>query len=457
MRFRHLPWKRPPRLGVCLALVAVAVLIPVQAKNVQDISRWALSKAIVHGTLETGRFDGARSSDRSLYAGHVYTDKAPGLSLVAIPAVMATRLPASGRWEQDGDWRLWVIRLSVNGIAFLVLLACFAFVAEGIAPGTGLAAAMILGLASTLTGMAVSALEHVATSAALFGAFLLLWRGGRRSLVAAGLLAGLAVLFEYQAALAALVLAGYALHRRGPRGAGTYVLGALPAAALLGLYNRAAFGSPLHLSYRYVATQFAQQQSSGFFGIGVPQLHAMRQILIGGKGLLVASPVLVLGVAGLVLAWRRGLRAETCVCALISAIYFLVNSGYYLPYGGSSPGPRFFSTAEPFLLLGLPLAIRAWPRLATVLAAVSTIAMFAITYTWQIVGEYPLRGTIWGELWHLARERTHARLYLDLAKSAPTLVGVRRDYAVLLAATAAAGALFLSFLPALRGNGRPST
>ena len=51
----------------------------------------------------------------------------------------------------------------------------------------------------------------------------------------------------------------------------------------------------------------------------------------------------------------------------IAAVYFVYNSGYWLPFGGGTPGPRFLIPALPFVALGLATAyrrLRPHPRLA---------------------------------------------------------------------------------------------
>src|SRR4029077_5854530 len=95
--------------------------------------------------------------------------------------------------------------------------------------------------------------EH--DSAAAFGiaAFALL---RSRRLVFAGLAVGIAVLFQYAAVLIAIALLVLAALRYR-RSALWFVLGAVPPAVALAAYDWAAFGSPFHLSYRYVANPFA--------------------------------------------------------------------------------------------------------------------------------------------------------------------------------------------------------
>ena len=210
---------------------------------------------------------------------------------------------------------------------------------------------------------------------------------------------GAAILFEYQAGLIAAAVGLYAA-TAGLRSLGRYAAGLVPGVVLLGLYDWAAFGSPFHLSYRYVADQFATEQSKGFFGIHAPRPHAIWLVLGGNRGLFVDAPVLLLAVAGLWLLWRRGLRAESLVCALVSLAFLLLEFGYYDPYGGDSPGPRFLIPALPFLAVGLGPAFARWRTSTCVLALVSVIASTAILESWPKAVNTPgvYHWSVWREV-----------------------------------------------------------
>jgi hypothetical protein len=173
---------------------------------------------------------------------------------------------------------------------------------------------------------------------------------------------------------------------------GWYVLGVLPPAVALGAYNWAAFDSPFHLSYRYVANAYTEQQHHGLFGIGVPTLHGLREALVGNRGLLVFSPVVLAAAVGLVLLWRRGHRAEALLAGTVSVLFVLLDAGYFLPYGGGTPGPRFLAPALPFLVLGLPFAVERF-RLPTLVLAVASAALTTVdSVTW---GVRPSLDTSW--------------------------------------------------------------
>ena len=170
---------------------------------------------------------------------------------------------------------------------------------------------------------------------------------------------------------------------KGMRAVVPFLAGALPSVLALALYNTAAFDSPFRLSYRYVSRRFAEDQSKGLFGIGVPDPEALARVLFSADGLLLLSPVLAAGAAGLVLLWREGLRAEAAVCGGIATLFLLVTAGYYDPIGGLSPGPRFFIPAIPFLAVGISCALRRWPFFTLGLTAISIGLMCYRAGTWS--------------------------------------------------------------------------
>ena len=166
--------------------------------------------------------------------------------------------------------------------------------------------------------------------------------------------------------------------RRGAVYAAGAALGVLP----LVLYNRWAFGSITHLSYRDVVIWQGQSghdvtgaHSQGFFGVVAPSLRVGLELLFSAKGLLVLAPVVAFGAVGTVLLYRRERRPEALAIAAVAVAYVLYNAGFHTafggPFGGDSPGPRFLITILPFLAVPLGLAFRRYPLPAGGLAAAS--------------------------------------------------------------------------------------
>jgi hypothetical protein len=393
-----LPFRRFARERLVLVLVGLAALSLVHFPNTQDETRLALTQSIAeHGELTIDRY--GRPIDRARYEGRLYTDKAPGLSFAALPAVAAVRAferVAGGRitrvWESPE--KLWLVRALVLAPFLALLVWLQGRVAEGLAAATGAVVAVAVGLGTMVGALASILFAHVPATCLVFAAFVVLGRRrGHKAAAVAGALAGTAVLMEYQAAFIAVALGGYALLKLGGGALARYVAGGAPAAVVLGAYNWAAFESPFRLSYDYVDGPNERLQSEGFFGIGWPHLGRVSPTLLGDHGLLVRSPIVIVAAVGLVLLWRRRFRAEAALAGAITALFLLLGLSYFLPLGGLSPGLRFFTPALPFLLLGLPLAFATWPRVVAAILIVSVALSTENALTWFSFSRLP--ETIW--------------------------------------------------------------
>ena len=404
------PWRRPRAELVILLLVAAVALSPVYVTDVQDISRLCLTRSLVAGQLHNDRCL-ARTIDRSQHAGHLYSDKAPGMSVLYIAPAEAVQLPSPVHWAPEGDLRLWLVRVFASGLPFLLCVFLVGRISEGVAPGLGAPAMAVFALGTLMAPLAVAGFDHVPAAGFGFLAFVLAWR---RKPFPAGLAAGAALTTEYEAAAILLVVLAYTA-LQGRSAALRFAAGAAPGAALLAAYDWLAFGAPWRLPYHYLANEYATSQNAGFLGIHVPQLHAVRLVFLGDRGLLVTSPVVLAAAAGLALLWRRGFRAEAVTCTIVTAIFVLAECGYFLPYGGVSPGTRFLTPALPFLALGLAPAFARLPALTTLLAVASVIATTAVTLTWRVGAAY--RDTVWGELGRVFTERGSSRLANEVTKT----------------------------------------
>jgi hypothetical protein len=167
---------------------------------------------------------------------------------------------------------------------------------------------------------------------------------------------------------------------------------------------------------------------------------------------LIASPILVAAVAGLIVLFRTH-RREALVCSAVGTGFLFLEFGYFLPYGGISPGPRFLVPALPFLALGLAPMFERHRIPTTALALVSIIASTAVALTWSWGSALGYRQTIWGEL---ARELAgrNQRLHHDLAENILSWIGVSRAQSALLIGAAVLLALTTSLLPT---NNRPTS
>ena len=398
---------RAKRLALCaIVLAGVASATLLQSWSDNQSSHYDLIRALDAGrtTIDYGPYP---TKDKAFYKGHWYSARAPGLAMYSLPfyelltAVDAPAVARASHALRREDEMIDFVGLWATVLPALALLLLVWRVADRFEPGYGAATAVVLGLGTMLLPFSTLLFSHVFAALLGFGAFAIMLReraGPPRPalLGLAGLAMGYAISSEYPLAFVALVLGLYLLSRPDalrPRlvtaRAGAYVLGGAIGIVPLLLYNHAAFHSWTHLAYSNIP-----QQQRGFFGISAPSLPVLATLLFDSRGLLTLCPVLAMGVVGTVLLYRRGQRAEALTIAGVCVSYLAYNSGYYLPFGGGSMGPRFLITIVPFLGFPIALALRRLPA-ATVALAGASIAVAAIaTITHPLVG-YETETMVW--------------------------------------------------------------
>lgn len=387
-----------------LVLLALAAASLVQPLGCTQTAHYALVKSLADGRPDIDPYQ-QETCDKSYTDGHFYSAKAPGLAFVLTP--LYATLDAAGAVPESPRTAVWLLGLAGNVLPALALALLIAAAASRLVPpGPGRAAAVALAAATLLLPFSTLLFSHALAALLGFAAFLLAWRERERGgsvwlLAAAGALAGYAVTTEYPLALVALAVGAYAVWRRHgwPRAGGAYVAGLVLGVLPLVLFNVWAFGSPTHLSYEDAVVVSGQTghdvvgaHSEGVFGIVRPSLRVGAELLLSAKGLLVETPFVALGVLGLVLLLRRGLRAEALLCGGIALVYLVYNAGLTTtfggPFGGDSPGARYLVPALPFLVLASAPVVAAHPLVAGLLAAASALTMLAATATEPMLGNF---------------------------------------------------------------------
>ncbi len=285
--------------------------------------------------------------------GRYYSMTGLGQSLVCIPLYIL------GRWlpsQLEGQYLSKLFMSALNPLA--VAATCALLLSFGRALGFPTLTALWLGLAYGFSSMAWVYTKNFYNQAPT--TFLILaavyaarrFRGEGRGegvrcwLWLAGGCLGLAILFRQTSVLVALPLGLYLLPfgRRG-RGFGRALADYLSLAApivcallVVAVYNAARFGSPLETGYGEVA--WDTPLALGVYGL----------LFSAGKGLFLYNPILLLGLGGLLVFYRKH-RAETILFLALFVVYLFFHAPFHYWSGGWNWGPRFLLPVAPFLIL----------------------------------------------------------------------------------------------------------
>ena len=346
-----------------------------QAGGWNQNGRFALVRSILEqGTLRIDSYADS-TGDRSLWEGHYYCDKAPGASFLALGPVAAARLAARACGVDPASapgiaWTSYVAGLATSGL-FTVVAALGVFwltLHWGASRRAALFAATAYGVATPAWSYATVFVGHGVTSGCLIAAFAatvaLPGSPRHRTLLAwaIGLLCGLAVVSEFPAAPAVLVIVMlavasiYTTDRRATLRVTLNIAaaGAVMAAVLLA-YHNAAFGSPFRVGYGNEDNSEGAAMQQGFFGLAGPSWHVLYEVLLGAyRGLLPLAPLMAVAPLGLVWLARAHRRwMLVLAAATIAAYYLLLNVSYTYWEGGWFVGPRHLIPGLAFVALGL--------------------------------------------------------------------------------------------------------
>jgi hypothetical protein len=217
-----------------------------------------------------------------------------------------------------------------------------------------------------------------------FGVALAIWavlrpageRARPRDLVLAGVGLALAIAARPQVAPLAGVLLLWMAAREGLRSASAWIIVAA-GVGLVAWFNWRWFGSPMGAAMLLEAANPAVHATTSSFV--APWAGAAGLLLSPSRGLVVFSPIVLAGLAGVGAAWRYDRRVGLRWLMAAGAVEFVVYASYAIWWGGHTYGPRY--TLD---LLG-PLAPVIAIGVARLLASVPGTAVTSLALAWSIV------------------------------------------------------------------------
>lgn len=368
--------------------------------------------------------------------GHFHPNKPPGASLLAVPPYFAIFHIERLLGIDPDDWwvmtvNAWLCSVLTVGLASALGVVLVLRVASQMWPGkigAALAAALSFGFGTTYFPFGTLMFDHNITAVLLLASFAAV-RNGRPG--SAGMWAGVAAVTNYLAAIPGAFFALWALCSRRQQEAGTlecgvrnaergnesraddvenphstlrtphsdqpascrrqlrwdaalrFSLGVLPSLVVLLAYNVAAFGSPFALNTSFQNPAFKEIEPAFLGMFTMPGWFSTLVITISPwRGVFVLSPVIIAAVAYLFLPGKmKALGAERRLIVACAAFFFVVNICFNGFHGGFAAGPRYLIPAMPFVCLALVPAFARWPRVTTLLAAVSIVQQTLLTVT----------------------------------------------------------------------------
>jgi hypothetical protein len=332
------------------------------------------------------------------HGGRVYSDKAPGVSFLAVPVYAifrpilnaspvqqlfdtVGRNPAFANSVDEGQADLQIDRLYTAAVLYLVTVITISIPAAFL----GVILYRFLGFFDTsgrwrigvvlLYGLATSAFPysgafygHQLIAVLLFGAFFITFLISQSVIspawiIISGLMLGYAVISEYPSVLIAGIVFIYAcLVLPDRRWIIVLILSGLPPGLLLMAYDWAIFRNILPLGYNYSELYKDNVHADGFISLVGPNLQAMWGITFGSfRGIFFVSPILLLAFPGFIKWWQSGkYRGELIVCIGAVISFFLFNGSSVMWHGGFGVGPRYLVPMLPFMATGLGIFILSW-------------------------------------------------------------------------------------------------
>jgi hypothetical protein len=327
--------------------------------NPVSISRLDLLHSIIqHGTLNIDRYH-SNTPGKALYRGHYYSDKAPGVALMALPAFALSAvafqfLPID--LDSDAGWFFssWITCVLTLGIlTALGGVLCFRWLQSYVEPKVALVTTLGLYLCVALpyTTMLFShALTIAFVSAALWSTRQVQLggdaRSARRSGVVAGISLGAICISELTAGLVVVGLIGYYFYVR--RRMDWHFVGSFALVLLvLPMWGWICYGSPFRIGYD-LQTEF-EEMKKGFYGIRWPSAeNAWNLLMSPSRGLFVWAPFFVLSVFGF-RHLKPNEKGNAIFFFILVVAQVAIISGYFDWKAGPTIGPRYLSPALPLL------------------------------------------------------------------------------------------------------------
>lgn len=368
-----------------------------------EYSRFDLTRAIVdEGRFEIDNYHN-NTGDSSYYQGHYYSDKPPGLSMLAAPVYFVAKQLFDDKSTPvyiSNDvilkkanstsvilfyTNLFPSVLELNSMFLITVFTSVLFSSFGIIlvyrlsgfflrrEGQRIMSVMVYGLGTLIFPYSLVFFEHsVAAFFALSSFYVIFTRQNNlrvNDALLSGVLSGAGILVSYINLLTSVAMLIYIslFYRKKILLVSAFVFGVFSGVLPLLVYNALIFGSVTETSnlYHVVSEKpikmvlFNSDESDQKNDVRMIPLFNFRPLQIGGvlprllfmpsRGLFFYYPILLFSIMGLY-HMRKTHPRETFLVAFSCFSVIMLNTFYTMWWSGGSFGPRYMTVLMPFLI-----------------------------------------------------------------------------------------------------------
>jgi hypothetical protein len=333
-------------------------------------SNFAIVKSIANdNTLSIDKYSNS-TADRSYYNDHYYSNKSPGLALIALPTYSTWKLFSYFfQIYSDSTSQFLLVVFTSSIYSALLILTIFKISKQFVKnENESLLITVTFGIGTFLLAFATVFYTHATATFFVFLAFYILFNFVRKEfhfkeIFFSGILAGFAFATDN---FSLFILCGLIIYLLSFRKKNLFILfligivvGTLPQL----IYNFFIFQNPLEFTYKHldpaIWTSSAYTQTKNTFGfkLGFDPYLTLRLLIDPYKGFFYYSPVLLLSVIGF---WhmRKKYKHELFFVLFSFALLVYANSAFWGWWSGGAFGPRYLLFITPFLCIPFGLAIR---------------------------------------------------------------------------------------------------
>ncbi len=367
-------------------------------------TRICLTRAIIHQQSfiidpykedsQNPYFEFVNTGDWSFKDGRYYSNKSPGLSMLAVLPFAITEFFVKKMSRFDTEKQ---VHLSAYASTLCTTVVCAALLALlifhvcnfffGFSTQQSLLLTIFCSTGTLIFSYSTTFYCHVPSAFFALLSFVLaihLKHGTvyKKNILGAGsgLAASIAVLIEPSTIFALCCIFIYLLSfQDGRKAALFFIIGCLPAGTLQLFYNASCFGHPLLSGFNFPNPDVMWYQDGKLFGIPSPA-KLIKLIFFPYRGILFSSPIFLMIIPGTILLLKvKKWRCETIVCLATSLLFLIFIACFYAWHGGSAAGPRYLLPTYPFAFLLTIFAFKKFPRTYITIGVLSIIINSSIT------------------------------------------------------------------------------